>query len=1009
MTGECRDYPRQPIEAPELRQGLRATHFPIAHFGDRVREHPTSFSISIDHTLIHTTLLLYVHLVTTAPPPQPAMAARPPSALSLSTPLLERTRRDSPSASPTRDRRKNMTTYDSQPWAVSPSATLQAFTDGIDPTAAPEAQQLLSGISNASTAEKDLGARVANATKKIKDWCAELERWEWCDTFEPPIRRDPYLREKDTQRVDRDGTASDATDKDGEDSSAYWGSLPASRVMAYGVRLDEIKEELEDLNMDELKGHILDMYPMERPRPGSGYGNKRAELHLLDDFSYVVTHTMLQALPCLSYLSQLTGVWSIRLTVLHEVPHFLAGLDDVMKAMRMGWDALDLPDDPQNSTKALDGWKEVITETRDTLQGKITSLGRKLDRMLDALEGMNDVLPDNWIDEFEAIEADYSKWAADAQKRIFELDMLMSRPPEKLTRPTSARGADQPFGFGAHQTPRKTLLSAQNSEHRLLSDESGAGNKLAGPVPKLNRTSTTFGPKIAPHIIDRGHQRSRSRSEPDVQISPFKFAQQLETIQGTPTKPDRFRKFDLDAEQIDSDDSEAIAESSVQESVERRASVTSIESFTRSQVKSVDIRRGSNSSNKQELQSNSSSPRRRHSHPGGPLTRTEEEAISSESSDGFPTMDTPEVRIEDSPSLTDLQLSSPEGSPTDSPSFRPLPGRPTAKMPRPPLNSAMQKRRSKSQQVPVMMPSDSDSDDASRILDGGSPELRPKYLSSGRSKQHRRVSSATADLEQQIRRIITSVHAPIRLTSGDAEASPVDSGSKRAFSGSRPPSSLRVSRKTSAQSITMSPVKFEHDRSQRHARHGDSGIKLYHLTQPGQLKPIKLFVRRVGENGERLMVRVGGGWADLAEYLRQYAEHHSRRVVSAENKVELLGLQGTPEPIRPTSSHSNTGGSKRFLGTPNTSTPGPRSRPGSAMSSYSSVDRDETGAIDSGASQKSWAGSEVGLAGPKTKKLDLSGEKLEWIEGMMNQAKMLGAREANNTRKVFLKHGGQQQ
>ncbi|KAB2579814.1 hypothetical protein BFW01_g4697 [Lasiodiplodia theobromae] len=920
------------------------------------------------------------------------MAARPPSALSLSAPLLERARRDSPSHSPTRDRRKNMSTYESQPWAVSPSATLQAFTDGIDPSATPEAQQLLSGISNVTTAEKDLGARVASATKKIKDWCAELEAWTWCDTFEPPLHRDPYAQEKDTQ-----GFNKDAAGTDNDDESAYWGSLPASTVMAYGVRLDTIKEELEDLNMDELKGYILDMYPMERPRPTSGYGNKRAELHLLDDFSYVVTHTMLQALPCLSYLSQLTRVWSVRLLVLQEVPHFLTGLDDVMKAMRLGWNALDLPDDPQNSTKELDGWKEDITKTRDNLQSKITSLGRKLDRMLDALEGMNDVLPDNWIDDFEAVETDYSKWAADAQKRIFELDMLMSRPPEKLTRPTSARGADQPFGFGALHTPRKSHLAVDNGEHRLLSD---ADDKLA-PVPKLNRTSTTFSPHKSGHIIERGHQRSRSRSEPDFHVSPFKFAQRLETIEGTPTKPDRFRTFDLDAEQVDSDDSEAIAESSIHESVERRASVTSLES----QVKGVDARRDSNSSSKQEPQSNNSSPRRRHSHSGGPLATTEEEEFSSISSDGYaPMMDTPELRIEgDSSSPAESQLSSPVGSPNDSPSLRVLPGKRNPMMPRPPLNSAMHKRRTKSQQVPIVIPSDSDSDNESR----DSPGPRPRKISAVKGKAHRRVSSATADLEQQIRRLITSVHAPIRLTSGDAEASPVGASSKRAFSDSRPPSSLRVSRKSSIQSITMSAVVSEQDRH-RHARYGNSDIKLYHLMQPGQAKPIKLFVRRVGENGERLMVRVGGGWADLGEYLRQYADHHSRRVIS-EGKVESLGYGDSPEPLRPTSSHSNVGGSKQFLGTPPTSAPRPRSRPGSAMSNYSSFDRDDSGAMDSGASQKSWAGNEVGLAGPKTKKLDLSGEKLEWIEGMMNQAKMLGAQQAANTRKLYMKHGGHQQ
>ena len=38
------------------------------------------------------------------------------------------------------------------------------------------------------------------------------------------------------------------------------------------------------------------------------------------------------------------------------------------------------------------------------------------------------------------------------------------------------------------------------------------------------------------------------------------------------------------------------------------------------------------------------------------------------------------------------------------------------------------------------------------------------------------------------------------------------------------------------------------------------------------------------------MVRVGGGWADLGEYLRQYAEHHGRRTIS-EGKFEILGLE----------------------------------------------------------------------------------------------------------------------
>lgn len=67
-------------------------------------------------------------------------------------------------------------------------------------------------------------------------------------------------------------------------------------------------------------------------------------------------------------------------------------------------------------------------------------------------------------------------------------------------------------------------------------------------------------------------------------------------------------------------------------------------------------------------------------------------------------------------------------------------------------------------------------------------------------------------------------------------------------------------------------------------------MKLYHLHKGGKTNPTKLFVRSVGEHGERVMVRVGGGWADLGEYLREYAIHHGRRHVSDTPRVEVQGL-----------------------------------------------------------------------------------------------------------------------
>lgn len=66
-------------------------------------------------------------------------------------------------------------------------------------------------------------------------------------------------------------------------------------------------------------------------------------------------------------------------------------------------------------------------------------------------------------------------------------------------------------------------------------------------------------------------------------------------------------------------------------------------------------------------------------------------------------------------------------------------------------------------------------------------------------------------------------------------------------------------------------------RSRHHPTPSNRDIKVYHLSRANGEAPIKLFIRCVGEHGERVMVRVGGGWADLGEYLKEYAIHHGRR------------------------------------------------------------------------------------------------------------------------------------
>jgi hypothetical protein len=201
------------------------------------------------------------------------------------------------------------------------------------------------------------------------------------------------------------------------------------------------------------------------------------------------------------------------------------------------------------------------------------------------------------------------------------------------------------------------------------------------------------------------------------------------------------------------------------------------------------------------------------------------------------------------------------------------------------------------------------------------------------------------------------------------------------------------------------------------AARGDNDIKLYHLTQPGKEQPIKLFIRRVGENGERVMVRVGGGWSDLGEYLRQYAEHHGRRTAS-EGKFEVLGLEVKNPDSSPTRPDSRASRIERRIsvgfplaspsttpikssGLAFTSDEAPPPMPSFIPGTPGAAIAEDPTMPSTTSSRSSWQGREVGLAGPTAKKLDLSGEKLEWIEGMMKQARTVSSNVITSSHPPF--------
>ncbi|KAF3907843.1 hypothetical protein AA313_de0209703 [Arthrobotrys entomopaga] len=111
-------------------------------------------------------------------------------------------------------------------------------------------------------------------------------------------------------------------------------------------------------------------------------------------------------------------------------------------------------------------------------------------------------------------------------------------------------------------------------------------------------------------------------------------------------------------------------------------------------------------------------------------------------------------------------------------------------------------------------------------------------------------------------------------------------------------------------------------------------VKMYHLHKSDEESPVKLFVRLVGDRGERVMVRVGGGWADLKEYLIEYASHHGiqgPRKMASEGFVEFgedarsIRASGSNSSLR-----SSFRGSQRGSPTPTFS----NSRPSSPLTGF---------------------------------------------------------------------------
>ncbi|KAB5575880.1 hypothetical protein GE09DRAFT_607404 [Coniochaeta sp. 2T2.1] len=895
-------------------------------------------------------------------------------------------------------------------------------------------------MNTASPSEQAFAMRVAVASNNIQEWLEELSAWPWPthDTsagFERPPAKRRKLFEK--------SATDNGLDKQEADDKTYLGSLLASEVARYETRIREIGQDMEELNVEEIKSHILHNHIMPLSRPGTPMSDSfRASTMSMstyahmDDFTALITATIVQALPNLSKLTRLLNMWSVRLVVLRKSSAFLTALMDAEVALKAGWKAMGpRPDDAGGGdAERKDGEKKptsgsVLSRSefdmmKLVVERKVAKAGQYLDFMLDAMEGREDTLPEDWIDRMDAVEQDYAEWAAACERQIREAEYGRIVGDPRAGRGDSATDVTEE-GSDASGLPRKALSTVAE---RGDDGTSGASEtEVANGAP--NRQVGTDG---ASATSDAG-----AGTPPMIMVHPAaedglkqgRPSNSKEGLQGFDRLDDTGASVDVNGHQQNSQNLPLITadaalpseapghipsppntaqKSDNSEAVDNNEEESDIE-FPDSEFAEPELpalpreRRGSEASNASTVV---------HGLQGG----------FAEFSSDIPDQGTPDYRR-----LRDVPLPSSEGYGADLTEDADLPSSP------PDFRSSTRSVSVSFNDIPTVVeapeeeeesPPDTPPLDASfAVGDDSVADTDPRESPSKMS-----VVSTDEQLQQQIGAILDSIPAKIRLASETPaiNLNPPDFNMPisrpKAKPDSLPPRSYSsLSSRSSASragtpSFTLAPAKNARPRYQR----GNQEIKLYHLSRSNGEPPIKLFIRCVGDNGERVMVRVGGGWADLGEYLKEYASHHGRR--GGEAKVEVKDLPrlstaataAASPPSRPASAMDrlmnspvtplNVRKARRSIG----STAGDDLKAATAAArrpllpktplantTTATVENNNTPSSSSSSrsrssSRLSWSEEDIslGMAGPKSKHIEMSEEKKAWVKSMEEKVRI---------------------
>ncbi|KAF7542615.1 hypothetical protein G7Z17_g11423 [Cylindrodendrum hubeiense] len=861
-------------------------------------------------------------------------------------------------------------------------------------------------LNGASMADRDFTMRTAVTSKTIWEWVDELQNWSWPSEGGPAGFEMPTAKRK---RLSIQVTAPDENDND------YMGSLPAKDVVRYEQRLAKIQHDLNNLDIEEIKAHVLNNHILPLSRPGTPLSEftrsgllSSSSYNRMEDLTAVITAIVVKALPNLAKLSRLLQTWTLRLSVLRRVPPLLLAIEDAEVAVESGWNAITLPftKTPQQQDEQSPRGPTLIKKDFDVmklvLEKKVAQPGRSLDYMLDSLEGLPDTLPDEWLDRMEAVETSYAEWVAACERKMRETEWaksIQSRPvlrsPSPVKKSVDVQDVEESFTHNG-----SLLVEGSFSD----SDSSFGSDVEIGPIPLRL-------PRPKPPSIGTGDPRKVSGVSEAETVVPDQPKEES-FLESEPPSPSFIITEDADEPKQQLADtfngtgdvaSPSIGEQPPTPTTQRHLNFdeppqTPNHSSTMDPDAfgdSPSLVMGNESPDLPPLRPAA----RRHSDVSRNSTITHR---ASSHFDGL-SSDLPEVSA--SPDLPRTRIREAEYLQASPPSSPPLPDADSRETSMPPFGSPLIAPTTNDDDflMPNTTIDDSFTDDFDDSI--SLSEFTSAFLD-------RRGSAGDQQLQQQISQIISTIPAKIKLSNElpAINLNPPDLQLPRL----RKKSSIEPFRRSASglssragtPSFTLSPAKNSRPRNR-----GQQEIKVYHLSRSTGEAPIKLFIRCVGEQGERVMVRVGGGWADLGEYLKEYASHHKRRSAAGKNtKVEV---QEQPH-VQPSGRRSNMGSSpagrpasalelspmtplavrktRRSVGA--LASESPRLFPKTPVVTAPAADEgpsSEESNRSRSSSRLSWAeddSSFLGLAGPTGKKVEMSEENKAWVESVKEKVRL---------------------